>query len=160
MCYILPLTTRARLAELANALGLGPNAARLEGSSPSPRTIFEHGAISLCRSAPCCARSSSCVREYAPVGSRLQNPPGGAISLLIPGWLEFAPVAGQKPGRRMSWRTGKAPHEAMVSDKQKRTVTDFYGRSRTTGTPSDLSDTVSGFVDLQNEFACVSCAFS
>jgi len=31
----------------------------------------------------------------------LQNPPGGAISLLIPGWLEFAPVAGLKPGRRM-----------------------------------------------------------
>ena len=53
-----------------------------------PEFFFVHGAISLCRSAPCGVRSSSHVHKYAPVGSLLQNTPGCAISLLIPGrWL-------------------------------------------------------------------------
>ena len=46
--------------------------------------FYLHGAISLCRSAPCSVRSSSHVRKYTPVGSHLQNPPGGAIALRNP----------------------------------------------------------------------------
>ena len=55
----IPVTPGARLAALA-----------AEGGA----------VISLCRSAPCCARRSGRGRKSTPLASRLQNPPGCAIS--------------------------------------------------------------------------------
>ena len=62
--------------------------------------FFVYGAISLCRSGPCGARSSSHVQKYAPVGSPWQNPPGCARSLLSQRWLELRRMSGGTPDRR------------------------------------------------------------
>ena len=63
-----------------------------------------HGAFSLCRSGPCGRRRSSYVRKYAPVAAPRQNPPGCAITLLIPAWLAVAPFVRLNAGQASSIR--------------------------------------------------------